>query len=55
MVRQLMSAGHYLELGAEDLVPCLRRATAVDYTDADEDAEKLLSFLDEVGMSEAQR
>lgn len=29
-------------------VPCLRRATAVNYTDADEDAEKLLSFLDEV-------
>lgn len=29
-------------------VPCLRRATAVNYTDADEDAEKILSFLDEV-------
>lgn len=29
-------------------VPCLRRATAVDYTNADEDAEKLLSFLDDV-------
>lgn len=29
-------------------MPCLRRAAAVDYTDADEDAEKLLSFLDEV-------
>lgn len=29
-------------------VPCLRRATAINYTDADEDAEKLLSFLDEV-------
>ncbi|ORX34825.1 autophagocytosis associated protein [Kockovaella imperatae] len=28
-------------------VPCLRRATAVNYTDADEDAEKLMSFLDE--------
>ncbi|WVO16782.1 hypothetical protein L204_104466 [Cryptococcus depauperatus] len=28
-------------------VPCLRRAEAVDYTNADEDAEKLLSFLDE--------
>ncbi|ADV25031.1 preconditioning-inducible protein [Cryptococcus gattii Ru294] len=28
-------------------VPCLRRATAVDYTNADEDAEKLLSFLDD--------
>jgi ubiquitin-like-conjugating enzyme ATG3 len=25
-------------------VPCLRRATALAYTDADEDAEKLLSF-----------
>lgn len=31
------------------LVPCLRRAATIDYTDADEDAEKLLSFLDEVG------
>jgi hypothetical protein len=30
------------------IVPCLRRATAVNYTDADEDAEKLMSFLDEV-------
>lgn len=29
-------------------MPCLRRATAVNYTDADEDAEKLMSFLDEV-------
>ncbi|KAL7418686.1 E2-like enzyme [Cryptotrichosporon argae] len=28
-------------------VPCLRRATAINYTDADEDAEKLLSFLDD--------
>ncbi|KAK8845597.1 hypothetical protein IAR55_006313 [Kwoniella newhampshirensis] len=28
-------------------VPCLRRATAVNYTDADEDAEKLMSFMDE--------
>ncbi|WVQ80953.1 hypothetical protein IAT38_003060 [Cryptococcus sp. DSM 104549] len=28
-------------------VPCLRRATAINYTDADEDAEKLLSFMDE--------
>lgn len=26
------------------LVPCLRRATSLAYTDADEDAEKLLSF-----------
>ena len=25
-------------------MPCLRRATALAYTDADEDAEKLLSF-----------
>lgn len=32
-------------------VPCLRRATTLNYTDADEDAEKLLSFLDEVGRS----
>ena len=30
------------------IVPCLRRATAINYTDADEDAEKLMSFLDEV-------
>lgn len=28
-------------------VPSLRRATALDYTDNDEDAEKLLSFMDE--------
>jgi len=28
-------------------VPCLRRATAINYTDDDEDAEKLLSFMDE--------
>ncbi|WRT63801.1 uncharacterized protein IL334_000726 [Kwoniella shivajii] len=28
-------------------VPSLRRAAALDYTDQDEDAEKLLSFLDE--------
>lgn len=27
-------------------VPCLRRATAIAYTDADEDAERLLSFGD---------
>jgi hypothetical protein len=32
-------------------VPCLRRATALNYTDADEDAEKLMSFLDEVCTS----
>lgn len=25
-------------------MPCLRRATALAYTDADEDSEKLLSF-----------
>ena len=30
------------------VVPCLRRATAVNYTDADEDAEKMLNFMDEV-------
>ncbi|CAE6419365.1 Autophagy-related protein 3 OS=Cryptococcus neoformans var, neoformans serotype D (strain B-3501A) GN=ATG3 PE=3 SV=1 [Rhizoctonia solani AG-1 IB] len=28
-------------------VPCLRRATSLAYTDADEDAEKLLSFTDD--------
>ncbi|KAG8951220.1 E2-like enzyme [Tulasnella sp. 419] len=28
-------------------VPCLRRATSLAYTDADEDAEKLLSFADD--------
>ena len=27
-------------------MPCLRRATALAYTDADEDAERLLSFGD---------
>src|SRR6202020_1218453 len=27
-------------------VPCLRRATSLAYTDADEDAERLLSFGD---------
>ena len=27
-------------------VPCLRRATSLGYTDADEDAERLLSFAD---------
>lgn len=34
-------------------MPCLRRATAVNYTDADEDSEKLMSFMDEVGHSSA--
>ena len=33
---------------SSSIVPCLRRATAINYTDADEDAEKLMSFLDEV-------
>ena len=33
------------------IVPCLRRATAINYTDADEDAEKLMSFLDEVSYT----
>ncbi|KAF8320712.1 hypothetical protein DL93DRAFT_2124351 [Clavulina sp. PMI_390] len=28
-------------------VPCMRRATSLAYTDADEDAEKMLSFADE--------
>ncbi|GHJ88131.1 hypothetical protein NliqN6_4533 [Naganishia liquefaciens] len=28
-------------------VPCFRRATTLNYTDEDEDAERLLSFLDE--------
>ena len=27
-------------------VPCLRRATSLAYTDADEDSERLLSFAD---------
>jgi ubiquitin-like-conjugating enzyme ATG3 len=27
-------------------VPCLRRATSLAYTDADEDAERLISFAD---------
>ncbi|KAJ7693348.1 autophagocytosis associated protein [Mycena rosella] len=30
-------------------VPCLRRATSLAYTDADEDAERLLSFGDSTG------
>lgn len=30
-------------------VPCLRRATSLAYTDADEDAERLLSFSDTSG------
>ncbi|KAF9444003.1 hypothetical protein P691DRAFT_808014 [Macrolepiota fuliginosa MF-IS2] len=30
-------------------VPCLRRATSLAYTDADEDAERLLSFADTSG------
>ncbi len=29
------------------LVPCLRRATSLAYTDADEDAEKMLSFAED--------
>ncbi|KXN93345.1 Autophagy-related protein 3 [Leucoagaricus sp. SymC.cos] len=32
-------------------VPCLRRATSLAYTDADEDAERLLSFADATGTS----
>ncbi|KAF5346687.1 hypothetical protein D9756_010390 [Leucocoprinus leucothites] len=32
-------------------VPCLRRATSLAYTDADEDAERLLSFADASGVS----
>jgi len=32
-------------------VPCLRRATSLAYTDADEDAERLLSFSDASGAS----
>ena len=27
-------------------MPCLRRATSLAYTDADEDAERLISFAD---------
>jgi len=30
-------------------VPCLRRATSLAYTDADEDAERLVSFADHQG------
>lgn len=33
-------------------MPCLRRATALAYTDADEDAEKLLSFDGDSGGKE---
>ncbi|KAJ7217696.1 putative E2-like enzyme [Mycena pura] len=33
-------------------VPCLRRATALAYTDADEDAERLLNFGDSTGADE---
>ena len=32
-------------------VPCLRRATSLAYTDADEDAERLLSFADSSATS----
>ncbi len=34
-------------------VPCLRRATSLAYTDADEDAERLLSFGDTAAGNEA--
>ncbi|KAG6817499.1 hypothetical protein H0H87_008124 [Tephrocybe sp. NHM501043] len=34
-------------------VPCLRRATSLAYTDADEDAERLLSFGDSSATGEA--
>jgi ubiquitin-like-conjugating enzyme ATG3 len=34
-------------------VPCLRRATSLAYTDADEDAERLLSFGDSSTGNEA--
>jgi ubiquitin-like-conjugating enzyme ATG3 len=33
-------------------VPCLRRATSLAYTDADEDAEKLLSFADDTSKGD---
>ncbi len=33
-------------------MPCLRRANALNYTDNDEDAEKLLSFLEEADAAE---
>lgn len=43
-------AREYLPLDKQYLVtrgvPCLRRATSLAYTDADEDAERLLSFTD---------
>ncbi|WWC85866.1 uncharacterized protein L201_000733 [Kwoniella dendrophila CBS 6074] len=35
-------------------VPSLRRAAALDYTDQDEDAEKLLSFMDEADEEKPQ-
>lgn len=31
-------------------VPCLRRATAVEYGDSEEDGERLLNFLDDVSL-----
>lgn len=34
-------------------VPCLRRATSLAYTDADEDAERLLNFGDSAAGEEA--
>jgi ubiquitin-like-conjugating enzyme ATG3 len=34
-------------------VPCLRRATSLAYTDADEDAERLVSFADNQGGVDA--
>ena len=33
-------------------VPCLRRATSLAYTDADEDAERMLSFDDSAGAAD---
>lgn len=33
-------------------MPCLRRATSLAYTDADEDAERLLSFGDTSGAAD---
>ena len=43
-------ARDYLPVGKQYMVtrgvPCLRRATSLAYTDADEDAERLLSFGD---------
>lgn len=38
----------FVELfSAYDSVPCMRRATSLAYTDADEDAEKMISFADD--------